>query len=153
MAMAGHLQFCMNRDAEALLLPQTRTKVREALRRVVRSGDEPRDRRRWARRVPARDTFRRWTHRSGLNEPCWTLLTVSQFSLNVGEHNVMPERKRMPSHAKRLAVRATRFIGTRRLVRAIPPRYQDDDLRVFRYMSKISRRVTAEEIDLLIGPA
>ena len=69
------------------------------------------------------------------------------------EHNAMPERKRMHSHTKRLMTRATWTRGTRKRIRAIPPRYQDHDLRVFRFMSKISRRVTGEEIDQLISPA
>lgn len=64
----------------------------------------------------------------------------------------MPERKRMHSHTKRMTAGITRAIGTRRSLRAIPRRYQDDGLRVFRYMSRISRRITGEEIDELITP-
>jgi hypothetical protein len=59
----------------------------------------------------------------------------------------------MHSHVKRIQIPATWTRGTRKRTRAIRSRYQDDDLRVFRYMSAISRRVTAEEIDELIRPA
>lgn len=68
------------------------------------------------------------------------------------EHNVMPERKRMQSHAKLSTIRARRPIGVRRLRRAMPPRYQDEDLAVFQYMSKLSLQAAGRYIDRLLGP-
>jgi hypothetical protein len=64
----------------------------------------------------------------------------------------MLERKKMRISAVRRTVRTTRTFGagTRVVPRRMKP--ENPDLRVFRLMSKISRRVTAEEIDELIGP-
>lgn len=55
----------------------------------------------------------------------------------------------MRAETKRLKIPAHRTIGLRK---PVPPK-PSPDLRVFRAMSKISRRVTAQEIDELIGPA
>lgn len=68
------------------------------------------------------------------------------------EHNVMPERKRMQSHTNRLTIGATWARGTRKQARAIPPRYLNDDLRVFREISKLSRQAIANYVDRLMGP-
>jgi uroporphyrinogen-III synthase len=64
----------------------------------------------------------------------------------------MPERKKMHISAGRRTARTIRTFGAR--TRVVPKRMkpENQDLRVFRLMSKISRRVTAEEIDELIGP-
>lgn len=58
----------------------------------------------------------------------------------------------MYSHTKRIQVRATWTRGTRKRTRAIPRRYQNEDLYVFREMSKLSRRAVGRYIDRLLGP-
>lgn len=55
----------------------------------------------------------------------------------------------MATQAKRLRVPAVRALGVRKRV---PPR-PSADLRMFRAMSQSSRRITAQEIDELIGTA
>ena len=65
----------------------------------------------------------------------------------------MPERKRMPSNTKRLMVPVTRTLGTRKNARRTARRYRNDDLLVFREMSKISRQVAREYIEKLLGAA
>lgn len=64
----------------------------------------------------------------------------------------MLERKKMRISAERRTAHATRTLGTK--TRVVPTRMkpENQDLRVFRLMSKISRRVTGAEIDELIGP-
>lgn len=54
--------------------------------------------------------------------------------------------------AERRTARTTRTFGARTRVVRKRMKPENQDLRVFRLMSKISRRVTAEEIDELIGP-
>lgn len=57
----------------------------------------------------------------------------------------------MATRMKRARVRPSRVIGCKR---SIPTaRARDEDLQVFRAMTKISRRITGQEIDELIGPA
>lgn len=57
----------------------------------------------------------------------------------------------MPTHMRRARLRPGRTLGC---MRNIPrSRARDEDLHVFRAMSKISRRITGQEIDELIGPA
>lgn len=65
----------------------------------------------------------------------------------------MPERQRMPLHTKRLTVRATRALGTRKRSRPLRPRYRDEDVRIFRRLSRDSFQVAGEYIKRLIGSA
>jgi hypothetical protein len=58
----------------------------------------------------------------------------------------------MHSHVKRIQIPATWTRGTRKRTRAIPRRYQNEDLYVFREMSKLSRRAAGRYIDRLLGP-
>jgi hypothetical protein len=56
----------------------------------------------------------------------------------------------MPMHTKRAAAPITWKRGCMRSIR--PDRARDDDLHFFLRMSKISRRVTARDLDELIRP-
>ena len=57
----------------------------------------------------------------------------------------------MTTRMKRARVRPSRGLGCKR---SLPTeRERDEDLQVFRVMSNISRRITGQEIDELIGPA
>jgi hypothetical protein len=57
----------------------------------------------------------------------------------------------MPTHLQRTRLRPTRSLGRWRSIH--PDRARDEDLRFFLSMSKISLRITGEEIDELIRPA
>ncbi len=58
----------------------------------------------------------------------------------------------MPSTAKRIQTAPAFTRGTRRRTRSILPRYRDDDLRLFRHMSRLSRRAIANYVDRLLRP-
>jgi hypothetical protein len=58
----------------------------------------------------------------------------------------------MATHMKRIRTATPQTRGTRKRTRPMPLKYQNYDLHLFRQMSKISRRVTAQEIDELIRP-
>lgn len=68
---------------------------------------------------------------------------------------MQPRRKgdAMPAHTKRLTIGATRALGTRKRSRTIRPRYLDEDVRIFRRLSRNSFRVAGEYIKRLIGSA
>jgi hypothetical protein len=59
----------------------------------------------------------------------------------------------MHTRAKRNTMRPGRARGTWRWSREIPPRYADEDLRLFMVLHEESLRVTARDLDELIRPA
>jgi hypothetical protein len=59
----------------------------------------------------------------------------------------------MQTSTRRSLAAVTWALGARKSIRPIRSRPEREDLRVFRQMSKISRRITGEEIDELIRPA
>lgn len=59
----------------------------------------------------------------------------------------------MRSHAKRTVVRASWARGTKKVIRGTRTRREDEDLRVFKEMQKLSWKATRRYVERLLGPA